>query len=78
MVNLTLKEATWRLSVKVGDLVKDNHPNRGLGAERIGLLIERTLLGSVGPLNKSFKVLWRDGTIGNNVWDYDLKIVKSS
>jgi len=22
-----------------------------------------------------FKVLWHDGTIGNNVWDYDLKVI---
>jgi len=62
--------------MKIGDLVKDNHPSRA-GAERLGLLIERTQLGT-SSLNKSFKILWRDGTIGNNVWDYDLKIVKSS
>lgn len=63
--------------MKIGDLVRDNHPNRGMGPERIGVLIERTRLGT-SSLNKSFKVLWRDGTIGDNVWDYDLKIVKSS
>ena len=62
--------------MKVGDLVKDNHP-RWLGRERIGVLVARTLLGT-SSLNKSFKVLWHDGTIGNNVWDYDLKIVESS
>jgi len=62
--------------VKVGDLVKDNHPSR-YGAERIGVLVARTRLGT-SSLNKSFRVLWQNGTIGNNVWDYDLKIVKSS
>ena len=61
--------------MKVGDLVKDNHP-RWIGQERTGLLVNRTRLGT-SPLNKSFRVLWHDGTIGNNVWDYDLKIVKS-
>ena len=63
--------------MKVGDLVIDNHPNRGMGPERYGLLIERTQLGTPS-LNKSFRVLWQDGPIGNNVWDYDLRIVKSS
>lgn len=62
--------------MKVGDLVKDNHP-RWIGQERTGLLVDRTRLGT-SSLNKSFRVLWHDGTIGNNVWDYDLKIVKSS
>ena len=62
--------------MKVGDLVKDNHPSQS-GAERIGVLVARTRLGT-SSLNKSFRVLWRDGTIGKNVWDYDLKIVKSS
>ena len=59
--------------MKVGDLVKDNHPNR-TGAERIGVLVARTRLGT-SSLNKSFRVLWQNGTIGNNVWDYDLKAV---
>lgn len=66
--------------MKVGDLVVCNHPAHftiGNTPRRFGLLIERTRLGT-SSLNKSFRVLWRDGTIGNNVWDYDLKIVKSS
>jgi len=62
--------------MKVGDLVKDNHPSRLGGAERIGFLVTQTRLGT-SSLNKSFKVLWHDGTIGNNVWDYDLRLVKS-
>ena len=59
--------------MKVGDLVKDNHPS-WMGAERIGVLVARTRLGT-SSLNKSFRVLWRAGTIGNNIWDYDLKVV---
>ena len=59
--------------MKVGDLVKDNSP---FGSEiSIGVIVGRT---KSALHNKSFKVLWRNGTIGNNVWDYDLKIVKSS
>ncbi len=62
------------MTLKVGDLVKDNHPSWA-GAERIGVIVGRT---KSALHNKSFKVLWRNGTIGNNVWDYDLKIIKSS
>ena len=58
--------------MKVGDLVKDNRP---FGSERIGVIVGRT---NSALHHKSFKVLWRDGTIGNNVWDYDFKIVNSS
>jgi len=58
--------------VKVGDLVKDNQP---FASERIGVIVGRT---KSALHNNSFKVLWRNGTIGNNVWDYDLKIIKSS
>ena len=63
--------------MKVGDLVKDNHP-RWIGQERTGLLVsESNDRYASTALNRAFRVLWRDGTIGNNVWDYDLKIVKS-
>ena len=61
--------------MKVGDLVKDNHPNRR-GCERIGILVEN-VVHHIGLAcnNRMFKVLWQNGTIGNNVWDYDLKVV---
>ena len=63
--------------MKVSDLVKDNHPWDGF--ERVGVIISESNDRYVSmALNRAFKVLWRDGTIGNNVWDYDLKIVKSS
>ena len=60
--------------MKVGDLVKDNHPSR-MSAERVGVIVGMGV-NSVRT-NQLFNVLWRDGTIGKNVWDYDLKIVKS-
>tara|TARA_B100000427_G_scaffold329743_1_gene347444 strand:+ start:4489 stop:4680 length:192 start_codon:yes stop_codon:yes gene_type:complete len=63
--------------VKVGDLVKDNHPS-WLRAERIGVIVGMGVNWTGSQLNQSFNILWRDGTIGKNVWDYDLKIVKSS
>ena len=68
--------------MKVGDLVLCNSPHSWSNAAvfgggfRHGLLIEE--MPKARPTNKMFKVLWNDGTIGNNVWDYDLKIVKSS
>ena len=65
--------------MKVGDLVKDNHPGIRIGPEKIGVIISESNDRYVSmALNRAFKVLWRDGTIGNNVWDYDLKIIKSS
>ena len=64
--------------MKVGDLVRDNHPSRRKCAERIGVLVENVGHNrGLGCTNKVFKVLWRNGTVGNNVWDYDLKIIKS-
>ena len=62
--------------MKVGDLVKDNHPS-WMGAERIGMIVGRALNSTLAASNRTFRVLWRDGTIGKNVWDYDLKIVES-
>ncbi len=58
--------------MSIGDLVKDNHPNR-MGAERVGVIVGMGV-NSVRT-NQLFNVLWRDGTIGNNVWDYDLKVI---
>lgn len=63
--------------MKIGDLVKDNHPSWSGRDERIGVVISETTDRYVSMgLNKAFKVLWRDGTIGNNVWDYDLKVLR--
>ena len=59
--------------MKVGDFVKDNHPTRS-SINKVGVILERTRLGT-SCLNKCFKILWRDGTIGNDVWDYDLKVI---
>ena len=65
--------------MKVGDLVVCNHPARftvGSTPQRVGLLISESTDRYVSmALNKAFKVLWRDGTIGNNVWDYDLELI---
>ena len=61
--------------MRVGDLVKDNHPSWA-GAERIGVIVGMGV-NSIRS-NQLFNVLWRDGTIAKNVWDYDLKVVNES
>jgi hypothetical protein len=35
-----------------------------------GIILEKELM--YRSTNKVFKIWWFDGTIGNNVWDYDL------
>ena len=62
--------------MKVGDLVKDNYPSHA-NMDKIGVIIARTRLG-ISCLNRSYNVLWHNGTIGNNVWDYDLKVINES
>ena len=61
--------------MRVGDLVKDVHPFGKLPA-KTGVLIKETK--SSRATNKVFMVLWFDGTVGDNVWDYDLKVVDES
>ena len=63
--------------MKVGDLVRHNHPAWTCDG-RIGVIVATGDKWTGSRLNQLFNVLWRDGTIGKNVWDYDLKIVKSS
>ena len=65
--------------MKIGDLVFCNHPayfTVSNTLKRRGIIIGE--MPESRALNKSFKVLWSNGTVGKNVWDYDLKIVKSS
>ena len=69
--------------MKVGDLVRCNSPHSWSvaahfgGGFRHGIIIEE--MPSSRALNKLFKVLWQNnGEIGNNVWDYDLKVVDES
>jgi hypothetical protein len=61
--------------MKVGDLVYYNYPGR---PKKIGVLLTEVYFNVPKALNKSFKVVWQDGTVGNNVWDYDLKVVNES
>ncbi len=59
--------------MKVGDLVQHCF------SEKIGVTIKQVF----DPLcattkNKVFDILWQDGTIGHNVWNYDLELVDES
>ena len=62
--------------MKVGDLVHYNYPGR---AKKTGVLVKEIYLrvASLGK-NQCFKILWQNGTVGNDVWDYDLKVVNES
>ena len=59
--------------MKPGDLVYDSYPTR---QDRVGVIIEQ-VFDRLAQNNKVFNVLWRDGVVGKNVWDYDLKLVKN-
>tara|TARA_Y100001938_G_C8039008_1_gene405081 strand:- start:749 stop:988 length:240 start_codon:yes stop_codon:yes gene_type:complete len=65
---------------KLGDMVRDNSPhawaNAGVygGGFRHGVIIQEQHTSRA--LNRMFKILWQNGTIGENVWDYDLKRVE--
>jgi len=58
--------------MKVGDLVKTVY-----GFYRRGILVEQTQ-DRLAMNNKVFKVLWQNGTIGNNILDYDLEVISES
>ena len=58
--------------MKVGDIVEDN---RLFNPERVGVIISVERISESG-IYKAFKVLWRDGTIGNNIWDYHLELAR--
>ena len=44
--------------------------------EKIGIILKEVwdpLCGTT--VNKVYDIMWRDGTIGHNVWNYDLEVV---
>jgi len=61
--------------MQVGDLVLFTRPTHVHGMH--GLIIER-VHDPMAMNNRVFKVLWKDGTIGNNIWDYDLKVINEN
>ena len=63
--------------LQVGDFVKDGYPNRSRHVpDRHGFIIEALSIPGASDNWKKFKVLWTDGEIGNNIYHYDLELVK--
>ena len=60
--------------MKVGDFVKDKHVSTARMVRRVGVILTESPRSS--KLNKQFIVLWRDGTIGHYVWEYDLEVYR--
>ena len=59
--------------MKVGDLVK-HYFTEGLGI--ILREVHDPLCSTT--TNKVFDILWQEGTIGHNVWSYDLEAINES
>ena len=49
-------------------------------SEKIGIILKQVWnpICGVTSSNKVFDVMWRDGTIGHDVWNYDLELVGES
>lgn len=61
------------MSVKLGDMVQHCF------SEKIGLTIKEVYDPLCATtINKVFDILWIDGTIGHNVWNYDLKVYNAN
>ena len=61
--------------MKAGDLVR--HVLAHKRENMIGILLEK-VHAPLATNNDVFCVLWRDGKIGNNIWDYDLVVINES
>jgi len=60
--------------MKVGDLVYHISVLRSLN--NYGIILER-VREPRALHNKVFKILWRNGRIGEAVWDYDLELAQN-
>ena len=60
--------------LQVGDFVKSGYPAWSDRPDRQGFIVEEPPKSRA--LNRIFKVLWINGEIGNNIYDYDLELVK--
>ena len=61
--------------MKIGDLVR--HTLAHKRENSIGIILEKRK-DPMAMNNDVFNIMWRDGTIGNNVWDYDLVVINES
>ena len=58
--------------MKVGDIVK--HVLAHERENMVGIIVEK-VHDPLASANDVFSVLWRNGMIGNNVWDYDMVVI---
>ena len=62
-------------ALQVGDFVKDGYSGRSRRVpDRHGFIIEEASIP--GSIWKEYNVLWTKGEIGNNIYHYDLELVK--
>ena len=61
--------------MKVGDIVK--HVLAHERENMVGIIVEK-VHDPLAIANDVFSVLWRNGMIGNNVWDYDMVVINES
>ena len=61
--------------MKVGDLVR--HVFAHKRENMIGIIVER-VFDPLASTNDVFNVVWRNGSLGKNVWDYDLVVINES
>ena len=61
--------------MKVGDLVRHvlSHKRENM----IGIVLKK-MKDPMAMNNDVFNILWRNGLIGEYVWDYDLKVINES
>ena len=60
--------------LQVGDFVKSGYHGWSDRPDRQGFIVEE--LPKSRATLRIFKVLWINGEIGNNIYDYDLELVK--
>ena len=67
--NLLYHSRDYGCNMKVGDFVKHvfAHPKQKM----VGVIIEK-VFDPLATSNDVYNVVWMDGTVGKNVWDYDL------
>ena len=60
--------------MKPGDLVKNKAPWE---VPRCGVIVKQ-VFDRLAQNNKCYEVLWQCGSVGNNVWDYDLELLNEA
>ena len=65
--------------MKPGDLVRHVFADELILGRRkeIGIIVER-VFDPLASTNDVFNVVWRNGSLGKNVWDYDLVVLNES